>query len=59
MGDALDVAFDASGRVPDLVLSGHVHNYQRFTRTLTSSQTLPYIVIGNGGYHTFTIKQRS
>lgn len=50
MGDALDGAFAASGRTPDLVLNGHVHNYQRFTRTL-NGRSLPYIVIGNGGYH--------
>lgn len=51
MGAALDAAFTASGRTPDLVLSGHVHNYQRFTRTLAGGATLPYIVIGNSGYH--------
>ncbi len=50
MGTALDGAFAASGRTPDLVLSGHVHNYQRFTRT-TNGRQLPYIVIGNSGYH--------
>jgi hypothetical protein len=50
IGDLLDAAFTASGRTPDLVLNGHVHNYQRFIRTLDAT-TLPYIVIGNGGYH--------
>ena len=52
MGEVLDTAFQTSGRVPDLVLSGHVHDYQRFTRTMTDGVTeLPYVVIGNGGYH--------
>ncbi len=51
MGDALDQAFSASGRTADLVLSGHVHDYQRFTRTMASGSPLPYIVSGNGGYH--------
>jgi len=51
MGEVLDTAFQGAGRVPDLVLSGHVHDYQRFTRTMPSGGTLPYIVIGNGGYH--------
>jgi hypothetical protein len=51
MGAALDAAFATSGRVPELILSGHVHNYQRFTRTLDGGATLPYIVIGNSGYH--------
>jgi hypothetical protein len=50
MGDALDAAFAASARTPDLVLNGHVHNYQRFTRKL-SGKTLAYVVVGNGGYH--------
>jgi acid phosphatase type 7 len=50
MGDALTQAFTGSGRVPDVVLSGHVHNYQRFSRTIGGRQ-IPYIVSGNGGYH--------
>jgi predicted MPP superfamily phosphohydrolase len=50
MGDALDLAFSNSGRTPDMVLSGHVHDYQRFTRTIGERQ-IPYIVTGNGGYH--------
>ena len=32
------------------MLSGHVHNYQRFTRSLGAQQR-PSVVIGNGGYH--------
>ncbi len=52
MGEVLDTAFQGSGRVPDLVLCGHVHDYQRFTRTMPNGSTeLPYVVIGNGGYH--------
>jgi acid phosphatase type 7 len=50
MGKILDQAFSAAGRHPDLVLCGHVHNYQRFTRTLAGRE-LPYIVCGAGGYH--------
>lgn len=50
MGTALDAAFTAAGRIPDLVLSGHVHDYQRFTRTL-DGKPIAYIVSGNGGYH--------
>jgi len=46
---AIDRAIQASGRLPDAVLSGHVHNYQRFTRTLRG-QRIPYIVAGAGGY---------
>ncbi|MFI5783991.1 metallophosphoesterase family protein [Nocardia sp. NPDC051570] len=50
MGVLLDQAFRTSGRTADLVLSGHVHNYQRFTRTIGDRQ-IPYIVAGAGGYH--------
>jgi 3',5'-cyclic AMP phosphodiesterase CpdA len=50
IGEALDQAFDASGRTADLVLSGHVHDYQRFTRR-RGEQAIPYVVIGNSGYH--------
>jgi hypothetical protein len=50
MGRLLDQAFAIAARQPQLVLSGHVHNYQRFTRSL-GAQQLPYVVIGNGGYH--------
>jgi hypothetical protein len=50
MGKVLDQAFAAAERYPDLVLTGHVHDYQRFTRTIAGRQ-LPYIVCGAGGYH--------
>jgi hypothetical protein len=49
IGTALDKAFSASGRTPHLVLSGHVHNYQRFMRKL-GKKTVPYVVAGAGGY---------
>ncbi len=47
--NALDAAFASAGRTPDAILSGHVHNYQRFARTI-GDVTVPYIVNGNGGY---------
>jgi acid phosphatase type 7 len=50
MGLMLDGAFAAAGRTPDMVLTGHVHDYQRFTRTIGAAQ-VPYIVAGAGGYH--------
>ena len=49
MRQLLTDAFTASGRTPDLVLTGHVHNYQRFTIP-TGAKTLTYIVAGAGGY---------
>ena len=45
----IDAACDKSGVWPHAVLSGHAHNYQRFTRTHGQSQ-IPYIVCGNGGH---------
>jgi hypothetical protein len=49
IGLAIDSAIDQSGRMPDLVLTGHVHNYQRFTRSV-ANRKIPYVVAGAGGY---------
>jgi 3',5'-cyclic AMP phosphodiesterase CpdA len=49
MGTILDNSIRASGRRPDVVLTAHVHNYQRFTRTL-GEKPLTYLVAGAGGY---------
>jgi hypothetical protein len=38
-----------TGIWPHAVLSGHAHNYQRFTRHQDNRET-PYIVAGNGGH---------
>jgi len=49
--NALDRATAATKRLPDAVLSGHVHNYQRFSRVVKGSkEPIPYIVAGAGGY---------
>jgi len=56
--DAIDQASKEAGRHPDMVLSGHVHNYQRFTRTI-GGKTYPHIVAGAGGYaHTAKAKHK-
>jgi hypothetical protein len=47
--NAIDQAVEASGRTPDAVLSGHVHNYQRFSRVV-GTRKIPYVVAGAGGY---------
>ena len=42
-----------TGVWPHAILSGHAHNYQRFTRTLPVGKTtrqIPFLVIGNGGH---------
>jgi hypothetical protein len=49
----LTSSFKATGRYPNLVLSGHVHNYQRFTSVVQGPKgklQIPYIVAGAGGY---------
>jgi hypothetical protein len=49
LGDLVDKAIADSGRTPDLIMSGHVHNYQRFTRDF-QGRPLLYVVNGAGGY---------
>ena len=46
----LDNTFKAASFYPHAVLSGHAHNYQRFTRSQGGRQT-PYVVAGNGGHN--------
>jgi hypothetical protein len=50
MRDLLDTSFAAANRIPDLVLAGHVHLYERFSRPMPDGSTLTYIVAGAGGY---------
>jgi hypothetical protein len=57
IASAIDRAIHQTGRLPDLVLSGHVHSYQRFTRTLSppgkgkkADKQLSYVVAGAGGF---------
>ena len=45
----IDAACAATGIWPHAVLSGHAHNYQRFTRYKEGRET-PYLVSGNGGH---------
>ena len=47
--ETLDNAFSESGRFADVILTGHVHNYQRFTRKM-GDRDIPYLVVGAGGY---------
>jgi hypothetical protein len=56
LGQVLDAAIAGAGRAPDLVVCGHVHNYQRFTRVHEGRQ-IPYVVAGAGGYwHLHSVK---
>jgi hypothetical protein len=46
---AIDQAIETTGVVPHAVLSGHVHNMQRFTRR-HKGREIPYVIDGRGGY---------
>jgi acid phosphatase type 7 len=46
-------SFKSTGRYPNLILSGHVHNYQRFTHSVHHAGKkleIPLVVAGAGGY---------
>lgn len=46
----MELCFEEAGVTPDLVLSGHVHNYQRFNKTYADGKIVPFIVCGAGGF---------
>jgi predicted phosphodiesterase len=50
MQQFLNGAFTAAQVWPDVVFSGHVHNYQRFNKTYKNGKIVPFIVSGAGGY---------
>jgi hypothetical protein len=45
----IDKCCSSARQWPDLLLSGHAHLYQRFTRTV-NKRLVPYIVAGSGGF---------
>jgi acid phosphatase type 7 len=51
MREALEHAATVAGRHPDMVLAGHVHDYQRLTKNTKDGSQAPYLVTGAGGYH--------
>jgi acid phosphatase type 7 len=51
MADALENAIRDTGRVPNLVLSGQVHDHQRIEQTIAPDGPTRFIVTGNGGHH--------
>ena len=53
----IDACCKAAGLWPDMVLSGHAHLYQRFTRIVNNGQETPYIVSGSGGFSATTPKR--
>jgi hypothetical protein len=51
MADAVQNAINDSRRVPNMVLTAHVHNYQRIERPVAGDGKTPFFVIGLGGYY--------
>lgn len=51
MADAMENAIRDTGRVPNMVLTGHVHDYQRIEQKIAPEGPTPFLVVGNGGYH--------
>jgi hypothetical protein len=47
---AVTQACASANRYPDVILTGHVHDYQRFSWDL-AGHTITTIVQGNSGYH--------
>ena len=50
MKTVIEEATQSTNRTPDLILSGHVHDYQRFNGSI-NGKTIPCIVNGAGGYN--------
>ena len=56
----IDTICQAQGVYPHAFLSGHAHNYQRYTRTVNVGGKLlsvPFIVCGNGGHNVVPLVQ--
>jgi len=50
MIEFLESAFAETGVKPDVVFSGHVHNYQRMQKQYPDGDSVLFIVAGGGGY---------
>ena len=46
----MDAICTETGVWPHAYLSGHAHNYQRYTRHRSDGTQIPYVVCGNGGH---------
>jgi len=56
----IDTICQAQGVYPHAFLSGHAHNYQRYTRKLNfggSNYSVPFVVAGNGGFNVKSVLQ--
>ncbi len=46
----LNSIFETTNIFPDIVFSGHVHNYQRFSKKYANGKVVPFVIAGAGGY---------
>ena len=56
----IDTVCSAQGVYPHAFLSGHAHNYQRYTRAITfgkQNYTVPFVVCGDGGHNVTSLVQ--
>ncbi len=56
----IDAICKAQGVYPHAFLSGHAHNYQRYTRKVKfagSNYSVPFVVCGDGGYNLHALVQ--
>jgi acid phosphatase type 7 len=51
MRTVIEDASRAAGRYPDMIFTGHVHNYQRISSVHPDRGLVPQLVTGAGGYH--------
>jgi hypothetical protein len=58
MTDDIDEAIEFAGFAPHAVLSGHAHNYQRYTRFMGDGHQIPFIVAGSGGHNATPLKKQ-
>jgi hypothetical protein len=54
----MDKRCQAAGIWPHAVLAGHVHNYQRFTRTRRDGTQIPYVSCGNLGHNVQSLARK-
>lgn len=50
LGVLLQHAYVQTNVFPDLVMSAHVHSYQRLTYTMASGRQIPHLICGSGGH---------
>ena len=50
MKELLEEASETAGRQPELILAGHVHDYQRITHTQQDETQTLHLITGAGGY---------